>query len=357
MDYKEALHDIFNGNGPNSLRIIFDKDSNQWQNVTTSKKVEYLEKMLLSDYSLDFWVNGYVQQFQHTHRHILDAINPSLAFLSNHIKDSAVKNEIESWLSQPENSSQKHNPIIQKNINFKQNKMNKKEINSNLLNACTNLLNFEPNERYNFQYTNLPFCVIDSVFSIGVKYESVENVVENVSKFIKIERFAKDKMISEQSGQFSINDFLNLTEHLSTEELVEKVFKNKQRTSTSNGILKVEACIQFMQILKKHNVIYLQDLPSAFYNKELEREIKSIKGQASGISLKYFYMLGGLEDLIKPDRMIMRFLTEQTGKSFTLDEAQEELLLVAKELSKNLNRKISAAFLDNKIWEYQRNQK
>lgn len=224
----------------------------------------------------------------------------------------------------------------------------------NLTERCLQLLNFEPNKRYNFQYSNVPLCVVDSVFSIGVKYESVENAIDRVSKFLKVEKYTLNQQLNKQSEQLSTLDFLSMTENMSTEELVEKVFRNRQRTSSNNGILKVEACMHFMRTLTKHNVIYLQDLPSAFNNEDLEKDIKSIVGQSSGISLKYFYMLGGIHDLIKPDRMIMAFLCEQTGRKYTLDEAQEELLIVSKELSEKFNRQITASFLDNKIWEYQR---
>ena len=67
-------------------------------------------------------------------------------------------------------------------------------------------------------------------------------------------------------------------------------------------------------------------------------------------------MLSGDEDLIKPDRMILGFLFDAIGKKISHNEAQEILLETAEKLSKLFNRKISAGYLDNRIWSYQRSK-
>ena len=54
--------------------------------------------------------------------------------------------------------------------------------------------------------------------------------------------------------------------------------------------------------------------------------------------------------------MILAFLFDATGKIFSHDEAQEILLETAVKLSKSLNLKISARYLDNKIWSHQRSK-
>ncbi|MEJ1959689.1 MAG: hypothetical protein WDM70_09960 [Nitrosomonadales bacterium] len=85
------------------------------------------------------------------------------------------------------------------------------------------------------------------------------------------------------------------------------VYRNRQRTSARNGILKADAVNRFAAVLRKYNIEYLQDISEALGNTALERDIRSIPGQTSGISLKYFFMLAGSDDLIKPDRMILAF--------------------------------------------------
>lgn len=135
-----------------------------------------------------------------------------------------------------------------------------------------------------------------------------------------------------------------------------KVFCNRQRTSTNNGILKAEAIYRFAAVLRKYGIDYLQDVPTVVQNADLETDIKHIPGQKGGISLRYFFMLSGSENFIKPDRMIQRFLegvlqkqVEPRGSQHLLSRAAEELRLEYPNLTPRL--------LDNLIWQYQRQQK
>lgn len=197
-----------------------------------------------------------------------------------------------------------------------------------------------------FNYSHLPLCVIDSVFSIGVKYEIVQNTVDRFCKHHNIDKFSK-------SDELSTTFFLNLMQQEPISELTENIYKNRQRTSTKNGILKSEAVIQFLKILQKFEVNKLSDVTKIISSKEFEKEIKEIPGQKSGISLTYFYMLAGSDDLIKPDRMIIRFLENISGEKVSLTDCQIILAEVSKRLQKN-GFTITPKILDNLIWNYQR---
>jgi hypothetical protein len=129
-----------------------------------------------------------------------------------------------------------------------------------------------------YYYNHLSLCVIDAVWSIGVRYEGVKNVVQN---------------------------------YCAKRKLVDDIFDNHQRTSTKNGILKAKAVIRFAKVLSKYNVNYFQEIAKNIENnKSFEKNIKHIPGQKSGLSLNYFYMLAGNKNKIKADRMIKRFLAE-----------------------------------------------
>lgn len=211
-------------------------------------------------------------------------------------------------------------------------------------------------EEYNYQ--SLPLCVIDSIFSIGVKYESVKNVIKNVGDFLNIK--THNKTINEfplKSDQISVSEFRNHLSNLNFEELSTKIFKNKQRTSTKNGILKSEAVIKFLDVLIKYNVEFYEDVQVIFENKSFEKEIQKIPGQASGISLKYFFMLAGNDNMIKPDRMIVRFLSSILNRDVKTEECLPLLLNVTSKLNKEGYIKLTPKILDNKIWVYQRNLK
>jgi hypothetical protein len=219
---------------------------------------------------------------------------------------------------------------------------------------CLKTLSFDENTSYEY-YSCVPFCVVDAIFSIGVKYEGVKNVIQKVSTFFNVPWFLEGKSRNpSKEKQLSVSHFLEKLENRTPDDLANLLFKNKQRTSTTNGILKSEAVILFLKILKDFGVEFLQDVNEISDKEGFEIAIKNIKGQSSGISLKYFYMLSGNEDLIKPDRMILRFLKDAIGKEVNQIEAQKILYNTATEISNRLNRKISTSYLDNRIWAYQR---
>lgn len=219
---------------------------------------------------------------------------------------------------------------------------------------CIDNIDFQDRDENNdYYYSSMPFCVIDSVFSIGVRYEGVVNVVERFCEYYGINQRAKRKhTIPKKNEQISTTEFLKLFGNKTPKFLAENVF-NKQRTSTKNGILKSEAVLRFLKILKDFKIESYQDIPKLVTNEYFEACIKSIPGQRSGISLKYFFMLAGTDDLIKPDRMILRFLKDATGQTFTLSQCQEVLTAVTLELNRK-KYNLTPRLLDNFIWNYQR---
>jgi len=222
-----------------------------------------------------------------------------------------------------------------------------------LVQFCKEHLHFDDidlSEEYG--YAHLPLCIIDAVFSIGVRYSSVQNTVEKFCEYFNIERFREDKL-PQPEKQLSISEFLKKYDKYGIEGMTEQVYKNRQRTSTRNGILKSEAVFRFGKVLARYNVEYLQDIDRILGNKEFEAEITKIPGQRSGISLRYFYMLAGSEDFIKPDRMINRFVYNATGKSFSVEETTELLIEICNILAQEYPA-LTPRTLDNVIWRYQR---
>lgn len=204
-----------------------------------------------------------------------------------------------------------------------------------------------------YYYNSLPLCVIDAVFSIGVNYSSTRNVVIKYCDYFNLKRIRKNKKIMLPiEEQESIINFCEKFNRLGLSFFVNNIFVNKQMTSVRSGILKAQAVYEFCQILKRFDVNYLQDVGKVILNKKFEEEIRKIKGQKSGISLRYFFMLSGSDDFIKPDRMILRFLENTLERNVTLSEAQKLLEEVSHKLSKNYPS-ISPRLLDHQIWNFQ----
>lgn len=221
---------------------------------------------------------------------------------------------------------------------------------------CIDNLDLEGSGKgWEYYYASLPLCAVDSIFSIGVRYEGVTNTIERLTNYYDIDIRAKRKnKIPEIKDQISTTEFLNLFGDDTIEFLTTQVFKNKQRTSTASGILKVEATIKFIKVLKDFSVEYYQDIEKVINNKSFDFCIKNIPGQSSGISLKYFFMLAGSKDLIKPDRMVIRFLqTASGGHKYNLADCQTVLSAVTLELKKQ-GYDLTPQLVDNAIWNYQR---
>ena len=92
---------------------------------------------------------------------------------------------------------------------------------------------------------------------------------------------------------------------------------------------------------------------------EFDSKIYKIPGQSSGICLKYFFILTGCTDFIKPDRMIQRFFkmvlaSAGVAKSKISHDQMQQAITGACEILKSDYPWIKPAYLDHFIWRYQR---
>jgi len=203
-------------------------------------------------------------------------------------------------------------------------------------------------------YQSLPLCVIDAVYSLRARYESTKRVVMRYCNYFNLRRIREDKEnIPPVETQESIEEFLGKMRKLGIEKFTNEVFRNRQKTSTRGGILKSEAVLKFAEVLNRFGVNYLQDVPKVIHDISFERQIRSIPGQTSGISLRYFFMLSGSNDFIKPDRMILRFLERILKRTVSTQEAQALLYEVVKKLKPKYPH-LTPRLLDHEIWKYER---
>jgi hypothetical protein len=194
-----------------------------------------------------------------------------------------------------------------------------------------------------YAYASLPLCVVDAIFSINANYNSTRNTVDRIKAYFG------------DTSSFTIRDLVELYQEHSVDFIASEVFKNRQRTSTRNGILKAEAVLRVAETLLKYGVNDLRDMKAVIKKAAFESDYKMIPGQASGISLRYLYMLTGLVTEIKPDRMVIRFIEAAIRRSVSVDECHP-LVVSACELLKSENPDLSPRDLDNAIWQFQRLQ-
>lgn len=205
-------------------------------------------------------------------------------------------------------------------------------------------------------YPRLTLCLIDAVYSITVRYEGVEKVVRNYCCAYGLDPARVPiANLPRKDKRETISELVRRIEEVGPQEFAEKLLKNRWRTSPTNGILKAEALLETARILKKHGIEHLQDAPKLRDNQPLEDEFRQVPGQRSGISFKYFLMETGMEDYVKPDRMLLNWLAAVLERSVSGIEAQQLIGAVSSELRPKAPH-ASARFIDFLIWQEQRRQ-
>ena len=211
-----------------------------------------------------------------------------------------------------------------------------------------------------YTYSCLPLCLMDAIYSIGVRYTSTKKVVERYYSRYEVEPFGDRDDTYKFDEKHKLSNLIENIEAYKKDEtgfvrFAEKVLKNKQRTSSRNGVLKIEAVYECAKILRDAGVETLCDFNEKMNDEKVADEIKQkycqVKGQSSGISLDYLKMLCGRTDVIKPDRHIIRFLNRFSEDEINVQKAPDmmkEILQLLKEDYPNLDLRT----LDYIIWEY-----
>ncbi|OKH66615.1 heme peroxidase [Mycolicibacterium goodii] len=198
---------------------------------------------------------------------------------------------------------------------------------------------------------SLALCIVDSVFSIGVRYQGVVSLVNRYRRY----RLGQSGNADADGGLELMGTF----QHLGGPDGWAAKFGNRQRTSTQNGILKAEAVLRETHALADHGVWSVRDLRKAGDEGRLPA-IKSdwtrVPGQRSGISWSYFLMLAravsddGNSSGVKPDRMIKRYVASAIGTAESHLTEQKAATLV-KEAANAEGYDVIA--LDHAIWRFE----
>jgi hypothetical protein len=202
-------------------------------------------------------------------------------------------------------------------------------------------------------YSSLALCVIDAVYSINVRYESVQSAIRN---FCWWSHWEKD--LTKASREYTVSEFIALLEPFNRDwdKIADEVFGNRQRTSPRGGILKAEAVVRFAKVLKQYGIEKYESIPPEGLAYKAAADIQSITGQASGLSYKYFLMNAGNTREVKGDRMITRFVGEAVGSLGISGDEAEDLVRAAADVLQPEHPELTPYKLDNLIWNYQRNQ-
>ena len=203
-----------------------------------------------------------------------------------------------------------------------------------------------------YYYQSLPLCVIDAVFSIGVRYVNAQRAVAAWCKSQSPE-WIKTRIAAQPRR--TISDFVQVTDGLSGPEISDRYFGgNRQRTSSRSGILKAEAVLRVARCLKVSGIEDFPDIREPGKVSIARSAISNIPGQGSGTSFDYLLMMAGDDGYVKADRMICRFVAAAAGlPAVTPTEAQPAVVGACKALVEKFPA-LTPRLLDHVIWLYQR---
>ena len=212
-----------------------------------------------------------------------------------------------------------------------------------------------------YYYQSLPICIIDAVFSLGVKYGQVENVVCHVAKVTGWEVFRPHgSNFPVEAKQKTVSDLLKeIGKHTDPSQ---KLFNNRGFANPSAKktvpTQKADLVHKFAEVLKTHEIETFQDLANYGDPDALDSELCTLPALKSGIGVRYFRMLAGDENQVKPDRMIQRFIKAGIGQSLDANTSATLIQSTCGILKKTFPAlTLTPRLLDHEIWKFQRHRR
>lgn len=211
----------------------------------------------------------------------------------------------------------------------------------------------QPFPQRGYRWTHLSLCVLDAVFSIGARYSTTCRTVHSYAQYADIAQplapaadVASGRLTDRKEPVSSLRD--RIAEH-GPAAFAREVVRNRQRTSPRGGVLKAEAVLSYATILERHGVPRLAEVPELLANdgrlRAIEAELAEVPGHgAFGIRTGYLWMLAGSDDVIKPDRMVLGWLSKVLDRGVAAPEARELVTAASEGLG------VTPWQLDHAIW-------
>ncbi|MFV8301003.1 hypothetical protein ACNQP7_30360 [Mycolicibacterium fortuitum] len=206
----------------------------------------------------------------------------------------------------------------------------------------------QPRER---RWVSLSLCIADAVWSISANYDKV--VVPLVREKLAANFGVEQPTVPAREPMGSDPMPLTRLTELTVDELTG--LTNRQRTSTRGGILKADAVLRHAQVFVGHDVVTLADavelLTDTVRFDAVDTALRSIPGEGGhGVRRDYLWMIIGNDDLIKPDRMVLRWLAHH-GVVVDPAGARDIIVELVTPVGSRLKRDVTAWEIDHAIWD------
>ena len=193
---------------------------------------------------------------------------------------------------------------------------------------------------------SMALCVMDAIWSMGVRYSSVEHLLTRYRTWLKDDGRGS-------ANKRTLTDLIGDIDACGGPEGFADSLKNHSRTSPRNGVLKAAAVLEAADRLSDAGVNRSSELRRLHNDPEIKKLWCGVKGQSSGISWHYLLILAGVDD-VKADRMICRFVEEAVGRRPVSHDEAHQLVVVAHSDLRPEAPGLSLRALDHAIWNAQR---
>lgn len=202
---------------------------------------------------------------------------------------------------------------------------------------CENNLNIK--EVMNYRYKSLPICLIDCVYSLRAKYDSVTIRI--------VQRYADMYLNGDiYSDADTVSNFIQHMDEIGHQAFADNVVRNHQKLA--RNIPKEEVCYKLAQYLHYLHIENLEDFQKFESSELLEIVIKSVKGIGDA-GANYLFMLAGDDDRCKLDVHIHHCIKDACGCNISNKECQilfTDTVTIMKEKYPDL----TVRMLDGIIW-------
>ena len=182
---------------------------------------------------------------------------------------------------------------------------------------------------------SLALCLLDSVWSLGANYDYHVVRVLNRYRSLRGHRAATD----------TATDLIQSVETCGGPDGFAHEMCNRQLTSTRGGVLKAEAVYRAARIMADAGIETPLQLRA--HVDRVSVPWRTLPGQrSSATGWRYLLLLAGASEA-KPDRMILRFISNALDRPCTPDEAHALLLAAAARVD------VPLPALDHRIWLFQ----
>jgi hypothetical protein len=204
----------------------------------------------------------------------------------------------------------------------------------------------QPRER---RWSSLSLCIADAVWSIGAHYDNVVvPLVRGLAKEFGVEQptismsepIGADPMPLTRLADVSVDELIRIT--------------NWQNTSTRGGIRKAYALLRHIHAFRRRGVSDLADAIALLGDDErfvaVNADLRGIPGEgAHAVRRGYLWMLIGHDDLIKSDRMVLRWF-KRHGLVVDPIGARDLIAAFVSAASTRLKRTVKAWEIDHALW-------